>query len=121
MPFHQGDVPGQRFAATTVGQRKEIAEDIAGELTSVDQVRVRQNGIRSSQNFHLDSQPIDRVNMWKVDIQFKSSVKGPLKGMTVGQVWVSPSTPNDAIALVELKFAINQSVADGHIWIWVPG
>jgi hypothetical protein len=106
MPAVQGQAPGSAFDNTNSSLRKEVKDDIADALTSIDDVKRTADSIVVSDNFHLDSKLVN--NQWKVEIQYRKGTKG-----TVAVVLVDPN----ATSIADLKQAIKGSVSDGNIWL----
>ena len=105
MPVQQGQIPGHAFGNTNGALRKEIKNDLLGEISDINDLKRTADSIAISDNFHLDSRDLN--GNFKVDVQYRRGTKE-----TVAQIMLAPN----ATSLADAKTGINNSAGDGHIW-----
>jgi hypothetical protein len=107
MPANQGPEPKAGFGNTNSSLRKEIANDLLSQLTDISGLMRTADSIVISDHFHLDSREL-QDGSFKVDVQYRKGTKA-----TVAQIQLAPT----ATSLADAQEGINNSAADGHIWI----
>ena len=109
MPTHDEGAPDTAYSNTNGNLKKEIKNDIAGQIGAINDIKRTADSIVTSDNFHLDSKKVN--NRWKVEIQFKGG-HGKFSYKTVAVVLVE----DNATSVVDFRTAVSNALNNGNVW-----
>lgn len=109
MPTHDEGAPASGYANTNGNLKKEIKNDIAGQIGTIDDLKRTADSIVTSDNFHLDSKKVN--NRWKVEIQYGAR-HGKFSYKTVAVVLVE----ENATSVVDFRTAVSNALNNGNVW-----